>query len=135
MAPSLLQPPSYLSPADALHLSQQAPSILKSSPSSISTSPVGALFNRSESADLWVQYENLLLSCLRTGDDHSAKQCLQRLEARFGEGNERVMALKGLTKEAAAKDDGEMQDVLKEYDAILATNNANIVRLWSPSYR
>lgn len=73
-----------------------------------------------------MQYENLLLSCLRTGDDQAARQCLTRLEARFGDDNERVMALKGLVKEAAADDNGALEKVLKEYDAILAENNTNI---------
>lgn len=128
MAPSLRHPPSYLSPAAALQLSQQAPAVLRSSPNSVSASPLNLLFSNSGTADSWMQYENLLLSCLRTGDDQAARQCLTRLEARFGDDNERVMALKGLVKEAAADDNGALEKVLKEYDAILAENNTNIVR-------
>lgn len=75
-----------------------------------------------------MRYENLLLSCLRTGDEQAARKCLERLVARFGEDNERVMALNGLAKEAAADNDGALERVLKEYDAILAENNTNIVR-------
>lgn len=74
-----------------------------------------------------MRYENLLLSCLRTGDEKAARQCLGQLEARFGENNERVMALKGLTKEAVAEDNAALERVLKEYDAILAEDNTNIV--------
>jgi hypothetical protein len=128
MAPSLLQPPSQLSPAAALQLSQQAPMVLQSSPSTISSSPLAALLPSSETPDLWIKYENLLLSCLRTGDDRAAHQCLERLVARFGNENERVMALKGLVKEADAENNGELEKVLKEYDQILSENNTNIVR-------
>lgn len=132
MAPSLLHPPSHLSPAAALQLSQQAPSVLRSSPAAVSTSPLASLFSASESPDLWLKYENLLLSCLRTGDEHAAHQCLDRIVARFGEKNERVLALKGLVKEADASNTGELEKILKEYDSILAENDTNIVR--SPCY-
>lgn len=74
-----------------------------------------------------MRYENLLLSCLRTGDEPAARQCLESLEARFGDDNERVMALKGLVKEAVAEDDEALERVLKEYDAILAQNDTNMV--------
>lgn len=127
MAPSLRNPPSSLTPAEALQLSQQAPAVLRSSSGSTSSSPLNFLFSSPGTADTWMQYENLLLSCLRTGDEPAARQCLERLEVRFGDDNERVMALKGLVKEAAAEDKGALEKVLKEYDAILAQNNTNIV--------
>ncbi|OIW29498.1 hypothetical protein CONLIGDRAFT_330925 [Coniochaeta ligniaria NRRL 30616] len=126
MAPSLLHPPSHLSPAAALQLSQQAPSVLQSSPATVSSAPLISLFSTSESPDLWLKYENLLLSCLRTGDEHAAHQCLDRLVARFGEDNERVQALHGLVKEADANNTGALEIVLKQYDAILAENDTNI---------
>lgn len=129
MAPSLLHPPGQMSPADALQLSQRAPAVLQSSPSFVSSSPLLAIFSASESADLWMQYENLMLSCLRTGDQQSAHQCLERLIRRFGDDNERVMALKGLLKEADAADDAGLGIVLKEYDDILAEDSTNIVSL------
>lgn len=128
MGPSLLHPPSQLSPGDALSLSQQAPSVLQRSSNTASSSPLAILLSTPETADQWVQYENLLLSCLRTGDEQAAHQCLERLLARFGEDNERVMALKGLVKEAEAQNNGELEKVLKEYDQILSNNNTNIVR-------
>ncbi|KAK3327359.1 hypothetical protein B0T19DRAFT_160947 [Cercophora scortea] len=126
MAPSLLHPPSQLSPAAALQLSQQAPAVLQSSPSTVSASPLSALFSASESPELWTKYENLLLSCLRTGDERAAHQCLERLVARFGDDNERVMAFKGLLKEADAANNGQLELVLKEYDQILSDNDTNI---------
>lgn len=128
MAPSLLHPPSHLSPAAALQLSQQAPLVLQSSPATVSSSPLSFL-STSESPDLWLKYENLLLSCLRTGDEHAAHQCLDRLVARFGENNERVLALKGLVKEADATNPSQLETVLKEYESILAENGTNIVSL------
>jgi ER membrane protein complex subunit 2 len=128
MAPSLLHPPSQLSPASALQLSQQAPAVLQSSPSTVSSSPFTAFLSSSETPDLWIKYENLLLSCLRTGDEPAAHKCLERLVARFGDDNERVMALKGLLKEADAQNNGALERVLKEYDQILSDNDTNIVR-------
>lgn len=68
------------------------------------------------------------MSCLRTGDDQAAHQCLKRLVARFGNDNERVQALSGLVKEAEAQNNGELEEVLKEYNQILGENGTNIVR-------
>jgi ER membrane protein complex subunit 2 len=128
MAPSLLQPPGQLSPADALRLSQRAPRVLENSPSHISSSPLTSPFSASESAELWINYENLFLSCIRTGDNPAAHECLERLIRRFGDDNERVMAFKGLLKEADASNSQELDLVLKEYDEILSENSTNIVR-------
>lgn len=127
MAPSLLHPPSQLSPSQALELSQRAPQILKNSPSAVSASAIGSIFSAPESTELWLTCENLLLSCLRTGDEPSAHECLERLVRRFGDDNERIMAFKGLVKEADALSNAELEVVLKEYDDILANNNTNIV--------
>ncbi|KAI0503314.1 tetratricopeptide [Xylaria bambusicola] len=126
MSSSLLHPPSHLPPATALRLSQQAPSILEKSPGAISTSVLQSMLSTSETQELWIVYENLLLSCLRTGDDESAHQCLGRLVNRFGNDNERIMALKGLLKEATATDNATLELVLQEYEQILQENPSNI---------
>jgi hypothetical protein len=96
MAPSVLSPPSQLSPAGALALSQQAPAILRGSAATVSSSPLNTLLAPAENSELWLQYENLIQSCLRTGDDLAAHACLKRLTNRFGDRNERVQALRGL---------------------------------------
>ena len=127
MSSSLLHPPAHLLPSVALHLSQQAPTILRSTPSSIASYSVGSLWAAAESPELWTSYENLLLSCLRTGDEQSAHLCLQRLTERFGANNERLMALRGLFQEAIAKDDAELKQVLEEYDLILSNDPGNMV--------
>ncbi|KAI8951393.1 tetratricopeptide [Xylaria longipes] len=126
MSSSLLHPPGHLPPAIALRHSQQAPSILENSPGAISTSPLQSMLSASETQQLWTIYENLLLSCLRTGDDESAHQCLGRLVNRFGDDNERVMALKGLLKEATAPDDATLDTILQEYEQILQENPPNL---------
>ncbi|KAI1631047.1 tetratricopeptide [Biscogniauxia mediterranea] len=126
MSSSLLHPPSHLPPATALYHSQQAPNILANSPGAIATSTVQSLLSASETPELWTTYENLLLSCLRTGDDDAAHQCLGRLVNRFGEDNERIMALKGLLKEASAGDNATLDAILKEYDQILQENPPNL---------
>lgn len=69
-----------------------------------------------------------MLSCLRTGDEQSAHLCLERLTSRFGEDNERLMALRGLFQEAIASDDLALQRVLEEYESILKKNPTNMVR-------
>lgn len=127
MSSSLLRPPSNLPPATALHLSQQAPNIIANSAGAISTSALQSLFSATETPELWTIYENLLLSCLRTGDEQSAHQCLGRLVNRFGDDNERIMALIGLLKEADATDNATLEVVLKEYEGILADNPTNTV--------
>ncbi|KAK6219163.1 hypothetical protein LQW54_002412 [Pestalotiopsis sp. IQ-011] len=126
MSSSLLRPPSHLPPSTALELSQQAPKIIKEAPGAISTSTLQSLFSASETPELWTIYENLLHSCLRTGDEEAAHQCLGRLINRFGDENERVMALVGLLKEADAQDNATLEVVLKEYEAILDRNPTNI---------
>lgn len=65
-------------------------------------------------------YENLLIACLRTGDDVSAFEFLERLVERFGGENERIMAFKGLAKEAKAANNAELEELLKEYDSLLS---------------
>jgi ER membrane protein complex subunit 2 len=128
MAPSLVQPQGHLSPAETLKIAQQAPTILRSNPKAISASPLQFLFSSPETADLWIIYENLLLSCLRTGDDDAAHQCLERLVLRFGDSNPRIMAFKGLVKEAEASNNGELEKVLAEYELLLEEDGTNVVR-------
>lgn len=127
MSSSLLRPPIHLPPATALQLSQQAPNIIKDAPGAVSTSALLSLFSASESPERWTIYENLLLSCLRTGDEEAAHQCLGRLINRFGDDNERIMAFIGLLKEADAQDNATLEVVLKEYQGILEKNPTNIV--------
>ena len=124
---SLLHPPSYLTPAEALSLSQRAPAVLKSLPSSVGASALASLASPIESPEVWLSYENLLISCLRTGDLESAQECIRRLVQRFGDENDRVMALQGLVREAEANDDASLQAVLKSYDDILAKDATNVV--------
>lgn len=66
-------------------------------------------------------------SCLRTGDEKSAHLCLERLIARFGLENERVMALRGLYQEATAEDNAALERVLEDYESILARDQTNMV--------
>lgn len=127
MTSTLLHPPAHLPPSVALQLSQQAPVILQSTPTSISKFSISSLYASAETADLWTTYENLMQSCLRTGDEQSAHVCLERLTNRFGSENERVMALRGLFQEAIAEDDAALQRVLEEYDSILARDQTNMV--------
>ncbi|CAK7198282.1 Inositol phosphatase SIW14 [Sporothrix eucalyptigena] len=124
---SLLHPPSHLTPAQALALSQRAPALLKGLPSSVGKSALESLALPIESPEVWMSYENLLVSCLRTGDLESAHECIRRLVQRFGDENDRVMALQGLVREAEADDDKKaLEAVLKSYDDILAKDDTNV---------
>lgn len=114
-------------PAAALHLSQQASALLKK-PYSSSILP----FATSENPEQWIEYEQLFLICLRTGDDKAAHLCLDRLTERFGPANERIMGLRGLYQEATAKDASALEAILKEYHKILSGNAVNVVS-WLPS--
>ncbi|KHN95396.1 tetratricopeptide repeat domain-containing protein [Metarhizium album ARSEF 1941] len=127
MAESLLQPIGSLSPAEALELAQKAPEILRKNPRAFSASPLFSLFATPETADTWTIYENLMISCLQTGDDESAKECLERIITRFGDSHDRVLALKGLVKEATASDTSELEKILEEYEALLQQSDVNIV--------
>ncbi|KAH0522142.1 hypothetical protein TsFJ059_006041 [Trichoderma semiorbis] len=122
----LLRPHATLSHAEALQVAQQAPEFLRKNPASYSASPFFSLFSPPESSNTWTIYENLLLACLRTGDNTTAHQCLERLVVRFGASDERVTALQGLVKEAEATNDSELEKVLKEYEEILAKDNTNV---------
>ena len=105
MSSSVLHPQGHMPPSVGFQLSQQAPVILKNTPSSTSAYSLSSLWAAPESAELWTTYENLLMSCLRTGDQQSAHKCLERLTNRFGSDNERVMALRGVYQEATAHDE------------------------------
>jgi len=126
MASTILHPPAHLPPSVALRLSQQAPTILQNAPSSVSSIPLKALFTAPETAESWTTYENLMLSCLRTGDEQSARLCLERLTSRFGIENERLRALQGLFQEATAEDDAALQVVLDDYNTILENDAGNM---------
>ncbi|KAF8472097.1 hypothetical protein BDZ91DRAFT_717202 [Kalaharituber pfeilii] len=104
---------SHTTPATILSLAQHAPSFL-SSPAAARDTP-----------ETWLLYENLLLVCLRSQDDSSARLCLQRLSDRFGAANERVMALAGLFDEATAGSRADLEAILKRYEEILAEDPTN----------
>ena len=113
--------------SEALSLSQRTAQYLqKHASTGTSTFPIPTL-SYSESTDTWLMYEKLCLSCLRTGDDKAAFNCLEKLVDRFGATNERVMGLRGIYQEAVAKDDTALERVLKEYNDVLGENTINIV--------
>jgi tetratricopeptide (TPR) repeat protein len=122
---NLLSPPSLIPPQTALALSQKAPRILASSPTSSLPWPLSLLFSR-ETPESWAIHENLLLAALRTGDDASAQQLLQRLEARFGATNERIVALRGIYNESVAQTPEELERVFEGYEKILREDPTNM---------
>lgn len=120
----LVHPPPNLPPASALRLSQLAPRILSTSTTSSLPWPL-SLLTSSETQETWASYESLLLACLRTGDDKSARQCLDRLKARFGENNQRVVALRFLYESAVA-DDKDLRRVLEDLERVLKEDRTSL---------
>ncbi|KAI4088980.1 MAG: hypothetical protein L6R37_008119 [Teloschistes peruensis] len=116
--------PLQHSNAEALNVSQQAGTYLQKNDSSRGPIALPYLSNV-ESTEQWKTYENLLYSCLRTGDDKAAHSCLEKLAGRFGTKNERVMGLRGLYQEAMADSSSELDQTLHEYNKILAEDNTN----------
>lgn len=124
-----LNSPLRMHNAEALGLSQQtAQHLQKHASTGLTTIPIPFL-SYPESTELWLTYERLLLSCLRTGDDKEAHRCLEKLIDRFGSTNERVMGLRGLYQEAVAKNDAALDRILKEYNEVLAEDSVNAVRM------
>ncbi|KAK2812341.1 hypothetical protein FQN50_001340 [Emmonsiellopsis sp. PD_5] len=112
-------------PRAVLRLSQQAQSFLQSHPSQQPSFPF-SIFAAPETPELWSNYEQLLLACLRTGDDKSALECLERLSKRFGPANERIMGLRGIYQEALAQDRAALEHILTGYDKVLEENPVNV---------
>lgn len=121
---NLLSPPQTIPPKAALALSQKAPPILSSSPTSSLPWPLSLLFS-TETPSTWTIHENLFLAALRTGDDDSARKILDRLTTRFGTQNERLITLRGIYEESQAKTDKELEQVFDNYEQILRENPTN----------
>lgn len=113
-------------PQSSLQLAQEAPTFLRSQYASQPVFPF-SLFAAPETPEKWINYEQLLLACLRTGDDKSAEICLERLTTRFGPANERVMGLRGIFQEAIAEDKQGLEKILEEYEKVLSENPVNVV--------
>ncbi|ORY16241.1 hypothetical protein BCR34DRAFT_557421 [Clohesyomyces aquaticus] len=123
-SPNLLAPPSSITPATALALSQKAPPILSTHPTSTLPWPLSLLFT-SESPETWTIHENLFYASLRTGDDKSARLILDRLSSRFSPANERILTLRGIYEEALAKTPAELEKVFANYENVLRDEPTN----------
>lgn len=119
------EPSPFADPQDALQLAQKAPAVLAKSSSVATTFPLSVI-GTPESPETWMELSSLFYACLRTGDDKAAHLALEKLTKRFGENNDRVMAMRGLYQEAVAEDDGELQSILQDYNRILSENPVNV---------
>lgn len=131
MSAALLVPPAFLPPTGVLRISQKAPHALRTDPTSSLPFPFSLLW-LSETAQTWTDYENNFISCLRTGDGESAYRFLDRLTKRFGNDNERITALWGIYREATAKDDKDLDNVLTSYEEVITEFPTNMVRCVTP---
>ncbi|KAL9131870.1 MAG: hypothetical protein Q9217_000316 [Psora testacea] len=112
-------------PSQALNLSRHTAHFLRKNKAVGASKIPIPLWSSPESSELWMQYEKLMLSCLRTCDDKGAFLCLERLIRRFGATNEKVMGLRGLYQEAVAEDEAALVRILREYEAVLAEDPVN----------
>lgn len=112
-------------PATAMSLSQKASSLLSKS-SLKNKSQLFSIISAIEEPSEWAELEQVFLACLRTGDDESAHLCLERLTARFGAENHRIMALRGLYQEAEAKTEEDLRRILQGYNQIVKEDPMNI---------
>lgn len=111
---------------DNVRFSQQAPIILGAK---VPSAKINLLPAQQEDPGHYVLLEQLFLSCLQTGDDKSALQCLELLSDRFGTSNERTSGLYGIYEEAVAKGQNGLEKCLQKYDSILSENPVNLVRV------
>lgn len=112
-------------PATVLGLAQKASSLLSKS-SLKPKSQLLAIVSSVEEPVEWSELEQVFLACLRTGDDESAHLCLERLTQRFGPGNYRIMALRGLYQEAKAENEEDLKRILQGYNQIVKEDPMNI---------
>lgn len=122
---NLLSPPTHIPPQTARWLSLKSPHILSHPPTSSLPWPLSLLFSR-ETPESWTIHENLFYSALRTGDETSANAILARLEARFGDQNERIITLRGIYNEATAQSDADLEKVFEGYEKILKEDPTNM---------
>ncbi|MCJ1405173.1 hypothetical protein MMC11_008399 [Xylographa trunciseda] len=125
MSLAVSSPANNQSDLDSLQSAQRAPEFLRQQVERYSAYPI-PFVTATESSELWASYEKLIYSCLRIGDDKSAQLCLERLTARFGASNERVMGLRGLYQEAVAGDDAAFKAIYAEYGRILTDDPTNM---------
>jgi len=124
MSVDLTYPPPNPSPEISLRISQVAPKFLKNTSRSLLW-PL-SLLSRDETPETWIAYENLFMQCLRTGDDASARQILDRLVKRYGQTNDRVQAYQGMWEEAMAQDERDTTRVFEFYGRTLETDPTNL---------
>lgn len=122
---NLLSPPAHIPPQTALALSEKAPLVLASAPTSSLPWPLSLLFSR-ETPESWTVNENLFYAALRTGNEVSARAVLARLEDRFGEHNERIITLRAIYHEATAQSDRDLEKVFDGYEKILKEDPTNM---------
>jgi hypothetical protein len=125
MSVDLAHPPPNPTPETAVRITQLAPKFLKRTPKPAKW-PL-SLITGDPPAETWSSLETLYIQCLRTGDDTSAKDILDRFIARFGEKSEKVMAYQGMWEEAVAQTDQEINKVLDIYGKMLEADPSNLV--------
>jgi ER membrane protein complex subunit 2 len=126
MSIDLVHPPPSPSPEVSLRISELAPQIIKNTARTSLPWPL-SLISGDSTSDTWASLETLYMQCLRTGDDESARQILDRFVARYGETNERVMAYQGMWEESKAQNEEDLRKVFELYGKILTNDPANIV--------
>ncbi|GLA15378.1 hypothetical protein AnigIFM62618_001902 [Aspergillus niger] len=104
------------------NLAQKAPLILQRQSSSVETFAPSSV----RGIENYGVVEQLLFSCLQSGDDKSALLCTEQLAARFGVTDERILGLRGMYEEAVAENRSSLEECLQTYDLALSENPVNL---------
>ena len=107
--------------ASTLRLSQQTSSILGRTSSTLFTSGP-------DNFQHFAAIDRHFLACVQSGDDESARACLDQLTERFGFHNARIMGLRGLYEEAIVEHTASLEKRLREYERIISEDPVNVVR-------
>jgi ER membrane protein complex subunit 2 len=120
MSTTLLTPPTTADPQTTLTLTNRAKYFLTAQRSWLSSLPYPfSLLLANDSQEKWQTYSNLFHAFLLSGQNNEAYLCLEELVDRFGKTNEHILALQGLYQEATAKDQKELEEVMRSYDEII----------------
>jgi len=125
MSVDLVHSPPHISPQQALRISQKAPQVLKNAPSKPLPWPL-SLISSEDTEETWATYENLFLSCLRTGDDKSARAILDKLISRFSDQNERIIAYQTMYAESRVESEKDQVNLLRDIGAMLEEDPTNM---------
>ncbi|PWY63558.1 tetratricopeptide repeat domain protein [Aspergillus heteromorphus CBS 117.55] len=107
------------------HHAQKAPIILRRQPHT-EKGLSSSLGDNLPEPENYGELEQLMFSCLQSGDDKSALLCIEQLSSRFGVFDAKVAGLRGLFEEATAESEPSLEECLQKYDLAISENPVNL---------